>query len=470
MWTSYPPLAHNCMDLTKLWKSVLSELELSVSKATFQTHFAHSALVSFEGGVATIGFNNPLMRTLVETRYYSLVKSVLDHQAKQNTSLVFVVVAKKETLDPTSAGPLFAQTLDRQEISISSVAKRLHVRPGATFENFAVSTTNQMAYAAATAVAKNPGTAYNPLFLYGGTGVGKTHLMHAIANQLLAVRPEMRIIYCMGEEFLNEIVEAIQTKSARQFKQKYRSAQLLLVDDVQFIAGKQTAQEEFFHTFNTVHREGGQIVLTSDRPPSEISRLEDRLRSRFEGGLTVDVAAPDFELRVAIANIKAEAVGLSVPPEAAQLIAANITDTRAIEGFLRRLTTEVSTKKTAVTAELVSSLLNIKNQGNGIATLPKSSRRVSPQEVLDCVAAYYGLKTTAIKGAKRDRPIARPRQVFMYLCRTELGLTHEDIGGTLGGRDHTTVMHGVETITRELSTNTRLREAVEGIKQKLWAH
>ncbi|MCX6791654.1 MAG: chromosomal replication initiator protein DnaA [Candidatus Gottesmanbacteria bacterium] len=458
------------MDLSKLWKSVLSELELSVSKATFQTHFAHSELVSFADGVASIGFSNPLMRTLVETRYYSLVKSILDHQAKQNTSLVFVVVPKKETLDPASAGPLFAQTLDRQEISISSVARRLHVRPGATFENFAVSTTNQMAYAAATAVAKNPGTAYNPLFFYGGTGVGKTHLMHAIANRLLATHPEMRIVYCMGEEFLNEIIEAIQTKSARQFKQKYRSAQLLLVDDVQFIAGKQTAQEEFFHTFNTVHREGGQIVLTSDRPPSEISRLEDRLRSRFEGGLTVDVAAPDFELRVAIANIKAEAMGLAVPPDAAQLVAANITDTRAIEGFLRRLTTEVATRHGAVTAELVSSLLNIKNHGSGIVRGPeKSARRVSPQEVLDSVAAYFGIKSTALKGAKRDRPIARPRQVFMYLCRTELGLTHEDIGGSLGGRDHTTVMHGVETITRELSTNTRLREAVEGIKQKLWA-
>jgi chromosomal replication initiator protein len=456
------------MDLTKLWQSVLAEIELSVSKATFQTHFAHSELVSFADNVATVGFTNPLMRTLVETRYYSLVKSVLDHQAKQNTSLVFVIIAKKETLDPASAGPLFDQTFERHEVSISSVARRLHIRPESTFDSFAVSTTNQMAYAAATAVAKNPGTAYNPLFFYGGVGVGKTHLMHAIANQLLAVRPDMRVVYCMGEEFLNEIVEAIQTKSARQFKQKYRSAQLLLVDDVQFIAGKQTAQEEFFHTFNAVHREGGQVVLTSDRPPSEISRLEDRLRSRFEGGLTVDVAAPDFELRVAIANIKAEKLGLAVPSDAAQLIAANITDTRAIEGFLRRLTTEVATRHTTVTSELVSSLLNIKNHGNEPVGVSKSVKRVSTQEVLDCVATYFGLKTTALKGEKRDRPIARPRQIFMYLCRTELGLTHEDIGGALGGRDHTTVMHGVETITRELSTNIRLREAVEGIKQKLW--
>lgn len=455
------------MDLEKLWKSVLAEIELSVSKATFQTHFAHSELVSLVDGVATIGFTNPLMRTLVETRYYSLLKSVLDHHTKQNTSLVFVVVPKKESLDPISAGPLFAQSITQQpEITALSVARKLHIRPESTFESFAVSTTNQMAYAAATAVAKNPGTAYNPLFFYGGVGVGKTHLMHAIANQILSARPGVRIVYCMGEEFLNELVEAIQTKSARQFKQKYRSAQLLLVDDVQFIAGKQTVQEEFFHTFNAVHREGGQVVLTSDRAPSEISRLEDRLRSRFEGGLTVDVGAPDFELRVAIANIKARALGLSLPPEAAQLIAANITDTRAIEGFLRRLTTEITTRHATITSDLVSSLLNIKK--GGALNQPAKQKRINAQEVLDFVASYFNIKPTALKGPKRDRPIARPRQVFMYLARTELGLTHEDIGGALGGRDHTTIMHGVETITRELSTNMRLREAVEGIKQKLW--
>jgi chromosomal replication initiator protein len=297
--------------------------------------------------------------------------------------------------------------------------------------------------------------------------------MHAVANKLLSTRPNMHIVYCMGEEFLNEIVEAIQTKTSRQFKQKYRSAQLLMVDDVQFIAGKTTAQEEFFHTFNAVHREGGQIILTSDRAPSEISRLEDRLRSRFEGGLTVDVAAPDFELRVAIINIKAEGLGLAIPPEAAQLVAANITDTRAMEGFLRRLTTELSSRGGTVTPELVTSLLSIKGPVNGLAPpgggpLSVNAKRVNPQEVLESVALYFGIKTTALKGPKRNRPIARPRQIFMYLARTELGLTHEDIGGVLGGRDHTTVMHGVDTITREISTNSRLRDDVEGIKTKVF--
>ncbi len=455
------------MDLQKLWKTVLAEIELSVSKATYQTHFAQTQLVSLLDSVATIGFTNPLMRTLVETRYYSLIKSILDHHTKTNTSLVFAVVPKKETLSTRDAGPLFSQTLDEPQTNLASVARRLHVLPELSFENFAVSTSNQMAYAAATAVAKAPGTAYNPLFIYGGVGVGKTHLMHATANALLTRKSNAKIVYCMGEEFLNEIIEAIQTKSARQFKQKYRSAELLLVDDVQFIAGKTTAQEEFFHTFNAVHREGGQIILTSDRPPAEISKLEDRLRSRFEGGLTVDISPPDFELRVAIVNIKSLALGLSVPADAAKLVAANITDTRAIEGFLRRLTTEVATKHAAITPELVSSLLSIRVGSDG-PVVPQR-RRASAQEVLEAVANYFGIKPTTIKGPKRDRPIARPRQVFMYLCRVELGLTHDDIGGVVGGRDHTTVMHGVETVARELSTNEHMRQAVEGIKQKVWS-
>ena len=268
----------------------------------------------------------------------------------------------------------------------------------------------------------------------------------------------------MGEEFLNEIIAAIQTKSTQAFKRRYRSAQLLLIDDVQFIAGKVTAQEEFFHTFNAVVREGGQLILTSDRPPGEIARLEDRLRSRFEGGLAVDISPPDFELRAAIVNIKAVSLGVVVPADVGQLIAANITDTRAIEGFLRRLATEAATRGTPPSIELVSSLLRIKDEGGA----GEGSHRVSPQELLEAVANHFGIKQTTLKGPKRDRPIARPRQVFMYLARVELGLTHDDIGGLLGGRDHTTVMHGVSTITQELSTNVALRQGVEGIKNNLF--
>ncbi len=453
------------MDLQKIWKSVLAELELSVTRTIYQTHFAKTELLSVKNSVATIGVIHPLMRTLIETRYYSLIKSILDHHTKSDTSLLFVVVPKKETVATKDIGPLFSDQIEPSP-TIETVANKFHIRRESTFENFAVSTTNQMAYAAATAVARDPGNAYNPLFFYGGVGVGKTHLMHAVANALLIKRPSIRLVYCMGEDFTNEIIDAIQTKSARQFRQKYRNAQLLLVDDIQFIAGKQAVQEEFFHTFNAVHREGGQIILTSDRPPAEIARLEDRLRSRFEGGLTVDVAQPGFELRVAIINIKSKAMGIVVPNDASQMIAANLTDTRSLEGFLKRIATEVATKKIPINPELVSALLGAKSQKNDIT---KPTKRVPPQEILDAVSEYYGLKTTQLKSPKRDRPIARPRQLVMYLCKTELGLTLEDIGGLLGGRDHTTIMHGIETITHELSTNERLREDKERIKQKLWA-
>jgi len=452
------------MDLIRLWKSVLAEIELSVSKATYHTHFAHSELISLDGEVASVGFPSPIMRTLAETRYYSLIKSIIDHKTGGNVSLVFLVLPKKETGEK-NPGPLFTQVFESEPNTVMR-ARKLHINPELTFDNYAVSTTNQLAYAAATAVSKTIGLAYNPLFLYGGVGVGKTHLMYAIANSLLIAKPSLRVVYCMGEEFLNDIIEAIQTKTARQFKQKYRGAELLMVDDVQFIAGKQTAQEEFFHTFNAVLREGGQVLLTSDRPPHEIARLEDRLRSRFEGGLIVDISPPDFELRAAIVNIKAKALGLTVPNDSAQIIAANVVDARAIEGFLRRLTTEMATKPQLITPELVSSLLNTKST---IVGQTKTTKRVTSQELLEAVATYFDIKPTLLKGPKRDRPIARPRQVYMYLSKIELGLTYDDIGGSLGGRDHTTVMHGVETITQELSTNESLRSAVTGIKQKLWA-
>lgn len=464
------------MDLNKLWQVVLAEIETEVSRPIFKTQFANSSLVSLERGVAKLGFPNTAICGLVEARYYALIKTALDRQTKQNTSLVFVVAAAKIKTADKDAGPLFSTTIEAPSAAV--LARRFHLNPEFTFENYAVSTTNQLAYAAATAVAKTLAHAYNPLYIYGGVGVGKTHLMHAVANALLAGRSALRVVYCMGEDFTNDFVEAIQTKSARQFKQKYRVAQLFLVDDVQFIAGKERVQEEFFHTFNTILKENGQIILTSDRPPSEINHLEDRLRSRFEGGLAVDIAVPDFELRVAIVNIKAKALGMGVPREAVSLIAANVSDTRGLEGFLRKIKASLAANPESITPALVTRLLERQNRngelltGEGVPTgtnLSGSSRtgRVSPQLLLEAVCVYFTVKPTALRGPKRDRPIARPRQLFMYLCRTELGLTLEEIGGLLGGRDHTTVMHGINTITNELSTNERLREDLMSIKQRL---
>jgi chromosomal replication initiator protein len=286
--------------------------------------------------------------------------------------------------------------------------------------------------------------------------------MQAVVQEVFAHRPKAKIVYCTGEDFTNEIVEAIRRKTTDEFKKRYRSARILSVDDIQFIAGKDRAQEEFFHTFNAILRAGGQIILTSDRPPDEISQLEDRLRSRFEGGLTIDIQNPDFELRTAILLIKAQQQQIKLPMDVAQLVAGNITSTRRLEGFLTRLISEIKTNKEDLTPELVSALLGKTHE----STIPK--RLVKPREVIRTVALHYGLKINQITGPKRHKPVVVPRQILMYLLRTELETPLMEIGRLLGGRDHTTILHGVDKITQLLPESEDLRVDIAGIKKRLY--
>lgn len=447
------------MTTEELWKAILGELELELSKATFKTFFSQTRLVSLNNGVATIACPNPLITATIESRYYALIKERLERFTNQNCSLLFTVSPQTKGVG-TSSLPLFSPL--PVQTNLQDLIRKAHLNPLNTFENFAVSGSNQMAYAASDAVAKNPGSAYNPLFLWGGTGVGKTHLMHAIGHAVLRKNSKSHIIYCMGEEFTNEIVVAIQNKTTQQFRQKYRNSELLLLDDVQFIAGKNAVQEEFFHTFNAIHRVGGQIVLTSDRPPHEIAKLEDRLRSRFEGGLTIDVSPPDFELRCAILRIKAKQRRIDLPMDITQLIGANITDTRKLEGTLVRLVSESQTKKLPISLELAQNILG-QAPGNG----EMKRLNTSPQNVIRAVAFYFNLKESAILGESRSKPIVYPRQILMYLLRTELGTQLVEIGTLLGGRDHTTVMHGVDKITNALGSDERLRQIIVEIKNRL---
>lgn len=451
------------MDNKQLWSVVLDELELLVSKPTFGTFVAPAQLLSLDNGVATITCNTALAIQILETRYYTLIKNLLDKHTKQNTSLVFKIRHKKIATE--DAGPLFSETLlqikdakQTQDLRI----KNARLRVDFTFDSFAVSSSNHMAYAAATAVASSLGTSYNPLFLYGGVGVGKTHLMQAIGNEVLAKPNSVRVIYCAGEEFTNEIVDAIQTKTTKRFKDKYRSAQLLLIDDVQFLQGKIRVQEEFFHTFNAVSHEGGQIVLTSDRPPHEIDRLDERLQSRFEGGLLVDIQNPDFELRCAILRIKAKQKGTDLVMPIAQILAANSDSVRKLEGMLTRLLAEAKVKKLPVSEDLARSVV-----GKPIEEKNGQKRLLSPKHVTEAVMRRYGVTLTQLRSEARNRPLARPRQVLMYLLRTELNLPLEEVGMWVGGRDHTTVIHAVATISMLVSTNLRFREDVEWIKQEL---
>jgi len=448
------------MNNQNLWQQVQEELKISVSKTIYQTLFSNTFLIARENKVANIGCPSSYIQSLIETRYYSLLKDILDRQTKEDNSLIFTIkiiprIEKEET------GPLFEkrEAETPQSYGFNPLPT---LKPNYTFDTFCVSGINQLAYAAATAVAKNPGHAYNPLFLWGGVGVGKTHLMQAIAHEIRKTDPSIKIIYCMGEEFTNEIINAIRSKNTDLFKKKYRSAQLLLLDDVQFIAGKETVQEEFFHTFNAILATGGQVVLVSDRPPEEIAKLEERLRSRFEAGLIIDIPAPDFELRSAILLTKAKERNIELPMDVAQIIASNIDSTRKLEGFLIRLQTETQAKNVPISPELVKSLL-----GKGIDEKTRK-KIIKPKEIVRIVAEQYDLKIGEICGQKRIKQFVLPRQILMYILRTESQLPLMSVAELLGGRDHTTVMHGVEKITRLLSENEELRVQIFGIKQKIY--
>ena len=340
-------------------------------------------------------------------------------------------------------------------------AKQVGLNPDFIFASFAVSSSNEMAHAAAIAVSKNPGSSYNPLFLYGSVGVGKTHLMHAIGNNLVAQNPNINMLYCTGEDFTNEIVQAIQMKQAANFKRRYRAAQVLLIDDIQFIAGKNTVQEEFFHTFNALIQQRSQVILTSDRPPQSISLLEDRLRSRFEAGLMIDIGQPTFELRTAILLLKAEQAHLNFPIGLAKQVAEVITSARKIEGFITNIRSEIELKHRELNEELILSLIN----QNENERLPKML--TNPSDVIKEVARFYQLKQSEIKGKQRIKHLVDARHLAMYIMKEDLQLPLVEIGRWFAGRDHTSVIHAVRKISKDLSFNSRLQQELQQIKNRL---
>ena len=450
------------LDKKTLWADVLASIRVSVSPAIFSTWFSQTHLASLtrmkERFVTEIGCNSAFIKNTIEARYFGLIQDTLTKSLSTPCDLSFIVKANpiRTSPDQETATPLFTKSKNETENFLNTLS-RAKIRPGYSFENFAVSSANQMAHAAAEAVAQHPGTAYNPLFIWGGVGVGKTHLMLAVGSAAIRKNQDLKILFCTGESFTNDIIEGIRNKTTPTFRNKYRKLTLLLIDDIQFIAGKDTAQEEFFHTFNAVVSSGGQIILTSDRPPGEIARFEERLKSRFEAGLIVDIAPPDFELRCAITQIKARERGLPLAMEQAQMIAANLDSARKIEGALIKLMTLIGPKRAEITNEQIESIL-----GKGIETNGKVVKK-SPAEIIDIICHYYRIGKRSLLGDSRTRPLARPRQVLMYLLRTELGLPLEETG-RLVGRDHTTVMHAVEKITQLAMTDVQIREDISKLK------
>ncbi len=438
-----------------IWKLVLEEIQVEVSKPIFLTFFKGTTLVSFENNVATISAPTHITSEYIEKRYYSLIKKILDKKIGSPVSLVFTSQRREKTALPKELpGGLFS----KKEIKERSRPTR--IRQDYTFENLAVSESNQIAYTAAKTVASNLGTKYNPLFLYGNVGVGKTHLMHSIANKVFTTKEDAEVIYLTTEEFTNEVVEAIRDKSTANLRRKFRNTDLLLLDDIQFLSGKEKVQEELFHTFNTLIDKGHQIVFSSDRPPHEIKKIEARLASRFEGGLTVDIESPDFELRTAILLIKSRKYGIELTTDHAKIVAEKIGDTRALEGFLLRLSSVLSSRESSQITEqvLIATLGNPREEARAI---------IHPDSIISSICSYYNIKQTQLKGVKRDSFLVKPRHICMYLLKEEAGLTFVEIGNLLGGRDHTTVMHAVEKIKDMTLKSEKLNEEILYIKRLL---
>lgn len=438
--------------MEELWKSVLAEIELEVSKPTFHTFFKGTQMISFENSIVTISSSTRIMSDYIEQRYYALIKRVLDKKTEKNVSLVFISHGKRKLISEKNPGPLFSQEANQRK-------RPSRIRQDYTFDTLAVSESNQLAYTAALTVSGNPGGKYNPLFLYGTVGVGKTHLMHSVANKIFDEEANIRVLYLTTEEFTNEVVEAIRDKTTASLRRKFRNVDLLLLDDIQFLSGKERVQEELFHTFNTLIDRGSQVIFSSDRPPHEIKKIEARLASRFEGGLTIDIQPPDFELRTAILLIKSRKYNMGLSLEHAKLIAQRITDARALEGFLLKLSSIVTyTKQSSITEETIAKLLG----------KPKEEIKVlHPDSIINAICEYYNIKTTQLKGSKRDSLLVKPRHICMYILKEEAGLTLVEIGNLLGGRDHTTVMHGVEKVRDLILHSDRTREELTLLKDKI---
>lgn len=439
-----------------LWKKILGELETEVSRGIFITLFKPTTLLSMEKGIASIAVPSTMIIDLLQKRYYQIIKKTVDKYTKIDTKIVFVPkVINKELKGSMTVSPLFAPIEKKQAQTIGHLPR---VRADYTFQTLAVSASNQLAFVSATTVAKKMGTAYNPLFIYGPVGVGKTHIMQAIANEVYTKDPDKKIIYTTSEEFTNEVVEAIRNNDTARMKRKFRNIDLLIVDDVQFFAGKERAQEELFHTFNILIDGGAQIVLSSDRPPSEIKKLEKRLSSRFAGGLTVDIEAADFELRCAILLIKAKKYGLNLSIEAAKKIAEKAHDSRELEGLLLRTITAATNNGTEITPELAENALSQSSN--------EEKNYFRPDEVIRNICTFYNIKETLIKGPKRDSGLVKARQIAMYILKSDLKLSFVEIGNILGGRDHTTIMHGVKKIEGLISSKI-FSEEMLGIKSLL---
>lgn len=444
--------------LEKLWSNVLSKIEGKISRPSFETWLKSTKLMSYGDENVTIAVPNSFAKDWLENHYVHLITGILSELTGEDRLIHFVVPKEMEENDFQVPKPAVKQQVDRSAIQSASVM----LNPKYTFDTFVIGSGNRFAHAASLAVAEAPAKSYNPLFIYGGVGLGKTHLMHAIGHYIMEQDPSSKVVYLSSEKFTNEFINSIMNNKAGDFRNQYRNVDVLLIDDIQFIAGKEQTQEEFFHTFNTLHEESKQIIISSDRPPKEIPTLEDRLRSRFEWGLITDIAPPDLETRIAILRKKAKADGLLDISDDVMLYIANQIDTniRELEGALIRVVAYSSLVNMDITTDLAAEALK--------DIIPNSRpRTVSILDIQKTVGEHYNIRLEDFTAKKRTRAIAFPRQIAMYLSRELTDSSLPKIGSEFGGRDHSTVIHAHEKISKQLKEDQNLQQDIQDIKSIL---
>ncbi len=448
------------MDTQQLWQAVLGELELQLSKANFTTWFRGTFICSLEGAKIIVGVPNAFTKSWLEKKYNEqILKALQGLEGAHVREIFYKVETSKNAAAAAASAPSQIANVKIEDDVLPTNSFGLNDRY--TFDSFVVGKGNELAHAACRAVSDKLGRSYNPLFIYGGVGLGKTHLIQAIGHS--AARLGKKILYVTSEKFTNEYIQAVKNGKAKEFKDTYRNVDVLLIDDIQFIAGKEGTQEEFFHTFNHLHQGNKQIILTSDRPPKAIPALEKRLLSRFEWGMIADVSTPDLETRIAILELKIKERNFSIEKEVSHFIASHVQNNiRELEGALNRIIAFHEFNKTPINLENVKNILSTLQGGSA------NKRSVTSKDIIAAVSGFYDLRHEDIIGKSREKRLAFPRQIIMYLLREEIRSSYPSIGQELGGRDHTTAMHAYNKILNEIENDERVRQEINFIRERLY--
>ena len=445
-------------DLAEIWVKCTDKFKESANEKIFDVWIKPIIPLEVTDTYYKVAVKNSFFKTMLEENYANLIEGILSNIMGKNISLIIETMEGEASLSEELLEPRPTKTQQQQLFTEKTAEQQIdesNLNPKFVFETFVIGNSNRFAHAAAQAVANNPAHAYNPLFLYGGVGLGKTHLMHAIGNRIKQNNPGMKVLYTTSEKFTNEIINSIQNKNTEAFRQKYRNIDCLIIDDIQFLKGKEQTQVEFFHTFNALKDANKQIIISSDRPPREIETLEDRLRSRFDQGLTADIQPPDLETRMAILRTKALSENIQMPNDVITLLATNIaTNIREIEGAYTKIVAYTSLMDMPITMETAQKVLS--DMGNTVKT-----RTITFEGITKVVAEHYNIKQDELFNKKRTQNIAHPRQVAMYLCRELADLSYPKIGELFGGRDHTTVIHAYEKISKNKNTNLALQKELQ---------